>query len=271
MMEHMDFYEVLGIKRESDQGEIRSAYRKLAFEYHPDRNRDNPAAAEKMKEINESYAALSDPEKRRQYDSLRQTYGTSANSRFRQTYSEQDIFRGSDIQQIFEELSRAFGFRGFDDIFKESYGTRHQTFEFRRPGVFGSVFVSGTGRDGAKAQSFPGGRNLLRLIQYGLKKKWGIELPERGRDLYDVITISPALGRNGGKINYTCRKNRRDLLVNIPPNIKTDQKIRLKGMGGEGKGGAEPGDLFVLVRIRNPWLQKILDLFKQTTGRAKVT
>ncbi len=267
-MEHKDFYNVLGITREANQGEIRSAYRKLAFEHHPDRNRDNPGAAERMKEVNESYAALSDPEKRRQYDALRYTYGASANSRFRQTYSEQDIFRGSDIQQIFEELSRAFGLRGFDDIFRESYGTRYQTFEFRRPGVFGSVFVSGAGRDGGNAQAFPGGRRLIRLIRYGLKKKWGIELPEQGADLNDIITISPALARKGGKINYSCRKYRRDLLVTIPPDIRTGQKIRLKGMGEEGKGGAKSGDLFVLVRIRNPWLQKIMDLFKRT-GEAR--
>ena len=262
-MEQKDFYEVLGIDGKADQGAIRSAYRKLAFEFHPDRNRDNPGAAEKMKEVNESYAALSDPEKRRRYDTLRQTHGASANSRFRQTYSEQDIFRGSDIQQIFEELSRAFGLRGFDDIFKESYGTRYQTFEFKRPGVFGSVFVGGAGKDGGNAQAFPGGKHLLRLIRYGLKKKWGIELPEPGRDLNDVMTISPALARNGGKINYFCRKNRRDLLVTIPLNIRAGQKIRLKGMGEEGKGGAKPGDLYVLVRIRNSWLQKIMNLFQQ--------
>jgi len=262
-MEQRDFYEVLGTEREADQKEIRSAYRKLAFEYHPDKNRDNPDAAAKMKEINESYAALSDPEKRQRYDSLRQTYGSSANSQFRQAYSEQDIFRGSDIQQIFEELSKAFGLRGFDDIFKESYGTRYQTFEFKRPGGFGSVFMGGAKNEGVNAQSFPGGKHLLRLIRYGLKKKWGIELPEEGKDLNDLITISPELARDGGKIRYSCRKNVRELVVNIPSNIRAGQKIRLKGMGEEGKGGAKSGDLYVLVKIRNPWLQKTTDFFKR--------
>ena len=140
-MEQKDFYEILGIEREAGQKQIKDAYRRLALTYHPDRNRDNPDAATKMKEINESYAVLSDPEKRRRYDALRQTYGSSAYGQFRQTYSEQDIFRGSDIQQIFEELSRAFGFRGFDDIFKESYGEGYRTFEFRRPGAFGRVLT----------------------------------------------------------------------------------------------------------------------------------
>ncbi len=267
-MEQKDFYEILGVERKAEQAEIRSAYRKLAFAHHPDRNRENPGVAEKMKEINEAYAVLSDPEKRSQYDLLRRSYGASASSRFRQTYSEQDIFRGSDIQQIFEELSRAFGLRGFHDIFKESYGAQYQSFEFKRPGVFGSVFVSGSGKRQANAQAFPGGKHILRLIRYGLKKKWGIELPEPGRDLHDVITLSPALARSGGKINYTCRKNMRDLLVTIPPNIRPGQKIRLKEMGEEGKGGAKAGDLYVLVRIRNPWLQKTMDFFKWI-GRIK--
>ena len=267
-MEQRDFYEVLGIKREADQKDVRSAYRKLAFEYHPDRNKDNLDAAAKMKEINESYAVISDPEKRRKYDALRQTYGSSAGNRFRQTHSEQDIFRGSDIQQIFEELSRAFGLRGFDDIFKESYGTRYHTFEFKRSGAFGSAFVAGAGKSRGNRQTFPGGKHLFKLIRYGLKKKWGIELPEPGRDLQDLITISPELAREGGRIRYSCRKSMRELVVNIPSNIRAGQKIRLKGMGEEGKGGAKSGDLYVLVRIRNSWLQKATDLFKRI-GRAK--
>ncbi len=172
-MEQKDYYEILGIEKSANQKQLKYAYRNLALKYHPDRNKGNPGAAAKMKEINESYAVLSHPEKRKQYDTLQQTYGSSAYGQFRQTYSEQDIFRGSDIQQIFEELSRTFGFRGFDDVFRESYGSGYQTFEFRRPGAFGRVFV---------ANPLLGG-HLGRLIRYGLKKKWGIELPERGKDL----------------------------------------------------------------------------------------
>ena len=249
-MEQKDYYEILGIEKTANQKQLKDAYRSLALKYHPDRNKGNPGAAAKMKEINESYAVLSHPEKRKQYDTLQQTYGSSAYGQFRQTYSEQDIFRGSDIQQIFEELSRAFGFRGFDDVFRESYGSGYQTFEFRRPGAFGRVF---------EANPLLGGR-LGRLIRYGLKKKWGIELPEKGKDLRDIITISPALIRTGGKISYLCRQTAKELLVTIPRNIRAGQKIRLKGMGEKGKGGGEPGDLYIEVRVRNPLLQKVREV-----------
>ncbi len=246
-MEQKDYYEILRIEKTANQKQLKDAYRSLALKYHPDRNKGDSGAAAKMKEINESYAVLSHPEKRKQYDTLQQTYGSSAYGQFRQTYSEQDIFRGSDIQQIFEELSRAFGFRGFDDVFRESYGSGYQTFEFRRPGAFGRVF---------EANPLLGG-HLGRLIRYGLKKKWGIELPERGKDLRDIITVSPALIQTEGKISYLCRQTAKELLVTIPPNIRAGQHIRLKGMGEKGKGGGEPGDLYIEVRVRNPLLQKL--------------
>ena len=258
-MEQKDYYEILGIDKTATQKQIRDAYRALALKYHPDRNKDNPGAAARMKEINESYAVLSSPEKRKQYDALKQTYGSSAYGRFRQTYSDQDIFRGSDIQQIFEELSRAFGFRGFDDVFRESYGPGYRSFEFRRPGAFGRVFVGGTG-SGTTSPLLSG--YLGRLLRYALKKRWGVELPERGKDLRDMITLSPTLLRTGGKIRYLCRQTGRELLITVPPNMRPGQKIRLKGMGQSGKGGGEPGDLYIEVRARNPLLQKGREILK---------
>jgi DnaJ-class molecular chaperone len=255
-----DYYDLLGVEKTASQQEIKNAYRKLAFQYHPDRNKDNPGAAARMKEINESYAVLSDTTKRREYDTLRAHYGSSAHSHFRQNYTEQDIFRGSDIQQIFEELSRAFGFRGFEDIFREAYGRGYQTFQFQRPGAFARGFAF---RPGQGASGSPLGAGLGKLIKYALRKKWGIELPERGKDLEDIITLSPDLMQQGGTIAYSCRKNGKTLQVKIPSGLKNGQKIRLKGMGEPGKGGGEPGDLYVQVHSRNLWWQKVVDWFKQ--------
>ena len=100
-MKQKDYYEILELENDASQKQIRDAYRRMALLHHPDRNKGNPDAEDRMKEINESYAVLSDPLKRRDYDSLRQAYGSSAHDQFRQTHSDQDIFRGSDIQQIF--------------------------------------------------------------------------------------------------------------------------------------------------------------------------
>ena len=195
--------------------------------------------------------------KKAQYDTLRKTYGSAAANRFKQNYSDQDIFRGSDIGQIFEELSRAFGLRGFEDVFKEAYGSGFRTFEFRRPNVYGKVFMGGQNRAGGMPREFPLGGNLGRLLKYGIKKKWGIEFPEKGKDIHDIIAISPEMMQSGGKIDYTCRKNDRELRITIPPGIREGQKIRLRQMGEPGKGGAEAGDLYVEVQARNPLLQKI--------------
>lgn len=263
-MQENDYYEILGVERDATPQQIRAAYRKLAFEYHPDRNRGDEAA-ERMKRINEAYAVLSHPQKKKPYDELYRQYGSSAHGEFRQHYSEQDIFRGSDIQHIFEELSRAFGFRGSAEVFREYYGTDYRSFEFQRPGFFGRVFVS---------TSFPrkkqseGGRpllsgNLYRLLNYGLRKRWGIELPEKGRDRYDIITISPDLARKGGKIAYLCRVKAKELIVTLPFGLTTGKQIRLRGMGDKGKGGAEPGDLYLKVRVRKSFRQWFKDLLRK--------
>jgi DnaJ-class molecular chaperone len=262
-MQQKDYYEILGVDKSDTQQHIKEAYRKLALQYHPDRNQGNPAAAAKMKEVNESYAVLSDPQKRREYDSLRDMYGPSAYGQFRQAYSEQDIFRGSDIQQIFEELSRAFGFRGFDEVFREAYGPGSRTFEFRRPGAFGRVFVSPSLGKGVPLSNFSLGGPFGKLVKAGLKKVWGVEWPEKGKDLHDRIVIPPALAQSGGKISYTCRMNSKQLIVRIPAGIKAGQQIRLKGMGGEGKGGAEAGDLFVRIRVRAAFAQRIREFFRR--------
>ena len=94
------------------------------------------------------------------YDFLQEQYGSDGFDRFKQSYSEEDIFRGSDIHQIFEEMAKAFGFRGFDEVFRESYGQGYRTFEFRRPGVFGKGFIffgPGLGRRSTKRFQFSSG------------------------------------------------------------------------------------------------------------------
>ncbi|MGD8990514.1 MAG: DnaJ domain-containing protein, partial [Desulfobacterales bacterium] len=258
-MSQNDYYHILNVDREASAKQIKDAYRKLAFQYHPDRNEKNPAAAEKMKSVNEAYAVLSDPDKRREYDTLRQQFGSSAYSQFRQTYSEQDIFSGSDINQILEQMARAFGLRGFDDIFKEFYGKGYQRYEFRKPGFFAGSYFFKTPRQNANMNQ--SGHPLLgtagKLTRFLLKQFSGIELPEDGADIHDTVWLDPELARRGGPYAYYLRKKNKRLVVKIPAGTRSDQQIRLAGMGEDGKGGGRTGDLYLKVRIRKPLLQQV--------------
>ena len=110
-----DYYKILGVDKQASLEEIKKKYKQLALKYHPDRNKGSKEAEEKFKSINEAYAVLSDPEKRKQYD----TFGSTG---FRQRYSQEDIFRGFDIGDIFKD----FGFTT-EDIFANLFGRRsHQ-------------------------------------------------------------------------------------------------------------------------------------------------
>ena len=103
----MDYYKVLGVERSASDDEIKKTYRKLAMKYHPDKTKGDKAAEDKFKEISEAYAVLSDTAKRKEYD----TYGASG---FQQRYSQEDIFRGFDLGDIFREFGGGGGgFGGF--------------------------------------------------------------------------------------------------------------------------------------------------------------
>jgi DnaJ-class molecular chaperone len=260
-MADRDYYQILGVDSQAGTKPIKEAYRKLAFKYHPDRNKGDPEAAEKMKWVNEAYAVLSNPEKRREYDMLRNQFGSSAYGQFRQTYSDQDIFSGSDVNHIFEQMARAFGFRGSDDIFREFYGQSYQNFNFRRPGVFakGWVFTGPSGKRATQPPQFAFQGNLGKIYKYLFKKFSGFELPENGADINEVIYLSSQQAREGGPYAYYLKKKAKKLVVKIPPGVKEGQKVRLAGMGEEGKGGGAPGNLFLKVHITKPLFQSVRD------------
>ncbi|MBW2568965.1 MAG: DnaJ domain-containing protein [Deltaproteobacteria bacterium] len=242
-MEQKDYYQILGLDKDAGQKKIKEAYRKLAFKYHPDRNKERPKSTEKMKRVNEAYAVLSDPGKKREYDTLKQQFGSSAYNQFRKNYSEQDIFSGSDVNQIFEEMAKTFGFRHYDEIFREFYGQKHRSFEFKKH----------------NQTQFPLQEPFGKLYTYVLKKISGIELPEDGADIKDIIHLDPLKAKQGGPYAYSLKKKFKKLVVKIPPGIREGQRIRLSGMGENGKGGGKHGDLYLKVYIKKPLLQKIKD------------
>ncbi len=251
-MNESDYYELLQVAENADQQQIKESYRKLAFQYHPDRNQD-PESTVKMKAVNEAYAVLSNPEKRREYDTMRSRYGSNACSHFKNRHSQEDIFRGSDINHVFEEMARNFGFRNFNDIFKEVYGQGSMNFESQRPGFVSRSFVF-TGRPGGQA-------NSGRLLRYVLKKMTGVELPENGKDIHEKIRLNHIQARNGGQHPYILKQRSAKLLVQVPPGVREGQTIRLAGMGQAGKGGGKAGDLFLKVIINTPLTDRIGALF----------
>jgi len=96
-MSETDYYKILGVNKNASKEDIKKSYRKLAMKYHPDHTKGNKSAEEKFKKISEAYAVLSDKEKRKQYD----TFGAAG---FQQRFSQEDIFKGFDFDNILSEL-----------------------------------------------------------------------------------------------------------------------------------------------------------------------
>ena len=264
-----DYYRVIGVDQQASATQVKEAYRKLAFKYHPDRNKENPAAGEQMKRINEAYAVLSNPAKKSEYDRLRSQFGSSAYTHFRKNYSEQDIFSGSDINHIFEEMAKSFGFRGSNEIFKEFYGRGYQQFEFKKPGVYARRYVFGGPSKGGQPNQTqaPLEGNMGKIIRFVLQKISGVQFPENGADIHENLYLAPQLALQGGPYAYYLHRKSKKLVVKIPPGIREGQHIRLAGMGEPGKAGGQPGDLLLKVHIRKPLRQSIKEFFSSRKGK----
>jgi len=273
MANKRDYYEVLGVPKNSEKGDIKNAYRKLALQYHPDRNK-SPGAEERFKEISEAYAVLSDEDKRKRYD----TYGH---------VGSEEVFRGSEAN--FEEIFKDMGFGGVRDIFEQFFGSRGG-FSRGSSDPFGFGFNFGSGRQK--------GRDILYDIDLSLEdvlrgKKDEIELPKM-----DSCTNCNGTGAapgtkprrctvcNGqGQTRRVYSQNRFSTFVSLEPcrtcrgegeiierpcvtcngsgNIRTTKKLRLEiprgvedgmtlQMQGEGEPteNGVPGDLLIRTHVR---------------------
>jgi len=226
--EPRDFYEILGVPRTANQKEIQRSYRKLARTYHPDVNKD-PAAEERFKEISEAYDVLSDPELRRRYD----TFGRD----FRQ------VPEGMDAQTWHRVRSGAG--RG------QATGQRAGAGRGQRENE--SVFSSTDFGDGDFSLS-SGDIDIDELLggifsgRSGAGRGFG---PTPGADQEAELTLTVEEAFAGGRrtVTLSTRGGQRQFEVNIPAGVAEGQRIRLAGQGGQGSGGAPPGDLYLVVRL----------------------
>lgn len=263
-MQKRDYYEILNLQRSATKDEIKNAYRKLALQYHPDRNKA-PDAEEKFKEISEAYAVLSDDQKRAQYDQFGHA-GIDAR------YTYEDIFRGVDFDEIFRDLG--FGFGGFDSIFDMLFGRgRGEVFRPRRgadivydlelsleqaasgmrtemqvPHTIRCPACNGSGaKPGTRPRNCPAcrGSGQIQHVQVtGFTRFVRIEPCDRCHGKGTIIDSPCPECRGAGEVQRA-----RKISVRIPPGVDTGSRLRLAGEGDSSQDGP-PGDLYVEIHVK---------------------
>ena len=213
-----DYYQVLGIDKKASADEIKKVYRKLALKWHPDKNPNNKTAEEKFKKISEAYAVLSDAKKREQYDQ----FGSA--DQFRQQYSQEDIFRDFDL----DEILRGFGFGGGRGAGRTTFrtgrrgGTQSQGYEDPFGGLFGGM----------------GGQQYANMQQKGQDAEYNLS-----------ISLEESVFGADKKISFQLENRIEDISVKIPPGINNGKKLRLPGKGLSGHNGGSNGDLYLNINV----------------------
>jgi len=218
-----DYYQILGVPRNARDEDIKKAYRKLAMQYHPDRNPGKEKwANEKFKEINEAYGVLGDPQKRRQYDQL----GTVGDIG--------DIFSSPFTRTTFEDSMKDFGGAGLgfdflDNIFGDFLKGRGSSFSFKNFGRPGRI----------RFETWPEGRIDLDEI-FGQPKRG-----QKQNVRYELVINKDEASRGTRKV--LTRKGKR-LEVKIPPRVKTGSIVKLSNARQITDG--RPGDILVQIKVK---------------------
>ncbi len=276
-MTKRDYYEVLGVGRNASEEEIKKAYRLLARQYHPDVSKlDRKTAEEKFKELSEAYEVLADPEKKKLYDA----YGhAGVSGQFREgAFNWGDFSHFGDLRDIFSDFG-AFGFGGAgfgDSVFDMIFGRRNGASERYRPrkgqsirydieitleeaasGISKEVSIphsvkceacGGTGAKDGKVTACPscGGKGQISRSE------------RRGYSQYVSITTCPKCRGTGRfstepcpvcKGSGTTFKTSR-ISIDIPKGIEDGMNLRVPGAGEADVGGGPPGDLFVVIHLK---------------------
>jgi molecular chaperone DnaJ len=252
-----DYYEVLGVARGAADDDLKKAYRRLAIQLHPDRNPGNKQAEERFKEVNEAYQVLSDPERRSQYD----RFGHSAF----QGPQGQGPFGGFDFSQGFEEV--------FSDIFGDFFGTgRGRARSRSRRGDDLRYDLEVEFEEAARGTEKVVRFQRLTLCEScnGTRARGGStgarQCPNcRGsgqvrtqQGFFSISTTCSQCRGEGTIISDPCPKcqgqgrlrKQESLSVRIPPGVDNGSRLKLRGEGEAGYGGGTPGDLYVIIHVK---------------------
>jgi molecular chaperone DnaJ len=253
-MDKRDYYEVLGVRRDAGDEDIKRAYRKLALQYHPDRNPGDKSAEERFKEAAEAYEVLRDREKRQIYDH----YGHAGleGRGFRGFAGFDDIF--STFGDIFEDFfgfstgrrsrprTRQGGSLRYDTelTLEEAFLGKEEEISFDRWAT--CEICGGSGLT-------PGSQPQVCTTCHGRGQV------VRSQGFFQISTTCPACHGDGRIVTNpceTCRgagksKVRRKISVKIPPGVDTGSQLRIRGEGEPGEHGGPPGDLYVVIHVKD--------------------
>ena len=262
MSDKRDYYEVLGVPKDSSESDLKKAYRKLAMKYHPDRNPDNPEAEDKFKEASEAYSVLSDPEKRARYDQFGHA-GLGG-----QNFSYEDIFgHGGGFADIFSEIFGG-GFGGFGGFGGGGGGGRPnvrrgenlqyrlrlafldaahgvQNKEIKVPRQIHCAPCNGTGSADGKTTTCSTCNGMGAVLQQQMFVRIKTTCPTcRGTGKIVANPCAPC--RGSGRV-----REEETVTVSIPAGVDSGNRLRVSGKGNEGDVGAPAGDLFVDIQVND--------------------
>jgi DnaJ-class molecular chaperone len=230
-----DYYEVLGVKRDASEEQIRQAFRRLARKYHPDLNPRDKTAEEKFKEINEANEVLSDPEKRKRYDQLGANWKNGADFTPPPGWSGMGVDLGN--------LGEIFTGGGFSDFFETLFG--------------GGRATTGTSDRRRRARQKGPSRGQDSEAEMAISLE---DAHAGGRHRITIHATRPCpscdgTGTASGVVCTTCRGSGhvispRTIEVNIPPGAREGAIIKVPRQGQPGRGGGESGDLYIKLRLR---------------------
>jgi molecular chaperone DnaJ len=259
-----DYYKILGVPKDADAATVKKAYRTLARELHPDRNKDDKSAENRFKDVSEAYSVLSDPEKRKQYDEARTLFGSGVRvpggggGSF--NFDLGDIFSGAGTSQgglgdvfggLFGQRTRTRGTgarRGADvetDVsieFEEAVDGK--TVPLRMTSSSACTSCAGTG---ARAGTVPRVCPTCTGTGYTSTDSGGFGMAEPCRDCMGrgMVVDDPCPVCNGSGRGTTSKV----MNVRIPAGVVDGQRIRLRGKGAPGERGGPAGDLYVTVHV----------------------